>query len=558
VTGPAVDPSSPLGLAERKAGVSLSAVNEHFQPQTPDQLALCLMSWTWRIFAGYLYKITTKGDDAPDDLPEIAVAFNPNAAQRMLLANLHERNTILKARQMGFSTLIEIMALDHALFNRDQEVVVIADTKAAATKLYRKKVCFAYDNLPAEIRETVTTIERSQTQMVFSNGSSIEVTSSARGGTPHFLHISEMGKIAAKYPDKAVEITTGSLQGVPKSGFVFIESTAEGQSGAFYDNARRAQAKADAKATLTQSDYRFHFFAWWMMPEYTLPPDQAALVRISSKEHEYFDAVEGKQDCAIGMGQRAWYINKRDNDFSSTPDHMWREYPSTPEECWQSSNEGKYFAVAIAIARKQGRIGPIPILRHVPCNTFWDLGASDSTAIWVHQRIGLADRFIHYHEASGEGYLAFINWLESLGLIWGTHYLPHDAEQKRQQNQHRPTDYALASPIMILREMRPSWTFGIVPRVQNIQHGIDQTRMAMASAWIDDAGCKEGLAHMEAYSREWNTRLQCWHDHPKHDEHSHGADAFRQWAQGYTAPIGSPLGSSINKTAKRRPSGMTA
>jgi hypothetical protein len=127
------------------------------------------------------------------------------------------------------------------LFNRDQEVVVIAHTKEAATKMYRKKVCFAYDNLPEGIRRLFPIAERTQTQLVFENGSSIEVTSSARGGTPHFLHISEMGKIAAKYPERAIEITTGSLQGVPKNGLVFIESTAEGKAGAFYDLSRRAR-----------------------------------------------------------------------------------------------------------------------------------------------------------------------------------------------------------------------------------------------------------------------------------------------------------------------------
>ena len=555
---PANPELSPLELAERAAGIPLSAVTEHFTPQTEAQLALCLFSWHWRIFSGHLYKITTKGDDAPDDEPEIAVAFRPNYAQRMLVGNLHERNVVLKARQAGFSTLIDIMALDHALFNADQEVVVIAHTKDAATKLYRKKVCFAYDNLPDAIRAAIPTTERSQTQMVFANGSSIEVTSSARGGTPHFLHISEMGKIAAKYPDKALEITTGSLQGVPKSGFIFIESTAEGQSGAFYDISMRAQRRAEARANLTQTDYRFHFFAWWMIPEYRLPPDQVKHVRISAKEHEYFDTVEGKMDCEIDLGQRAWYISKRDNDFATTPDMMWREYPSTPEECWQASNEGKYYSKALAIARREGRIGRFPLLRHVPCNTFWDLGASDSTSIWVHQRVGPEDRFLRYYEESGAGYLAFILWLEGLGCLLGKHYLPHDADQKRQQNQHKPTDFALASPVMILRDMRPSWTFEIVPRVQNVQHGIDQTRLAMAAAYFDDEGCKEGLLHLEGYSREWNTRLQCWHDHPRHDEHSHGADAFRQWAQGY-APEKSPAARNYLKPAKpRRPSGMTA
>ncbi|MDO8983026.1 hypothetical protein [Cypionkella sp.] len=550
---------SPLELAERKAGIKLSAIHEDFDPQSADQFALCLMSWTWRIFSGRIYKITTKGDDSPDDEPDIVVDFRPNNTQREFLANLHERNTILKARQMGFSTLIEIMALDHALFNDDQEVVVIAHTKQAATKLYRKKVCFAYDKLPQAIRDMCPTVERNQTQMVFANGSSIEVTSSARGGTPHFLHISEFGKIAAKYPDKAVEITTGAIQGVPRSGFIFIESTAEGQSGAFYDNAKRAQSKAEAKQPLTQSDYRFHFFAWYRMPEYRTIPEEIRHVRINAKEHEYFDTVEGLMDCEIDLGQRAWYISKRDNDFATTPDLMWREYPSTPEECWQASNEGKYYAKALALARREGRIGRVPLLRHVPCNTFWDLGASDSTAIWVHQRVGVEDRFLRYYEESGAGYLAFTTWLDSLNVLWGSHYLPHDAEQKRQKQQADGDDFALISPVMILREMKPSWDFKVVPRIQNLQHGIDQTRLSMQGCYWDDEGCKEGLMRLENYSREWNTRLQCWHDHPKHDDASHGSDAFRQFSTGYIAPISPTVNRRASKaTSARRATGMTA
>lgn len=556
---PEVTSLTTLDLAERKAGIKLADIHEDFDPQSPDQFALCLMSWHWRIFSGRLYKITTKGDDAPDDEPDIVVDFRPNVSQRALLANLHERNTILKARQAGFSTLIDIMALDHALFNPDQEVVVIAHTKQAATKLYRKKVCFAYDKLPQAIRDMCPTVERNQTQMVFANGSSIEVSSSARGGTPHFLHISEFGKIAAKYPDKAVEITTGAIQGVPRSGFIFIESTAEGQSGAFYDNATRAQRRADAKQPLTQSDYRFHFFAWWMIPEYRLAQHQVRNVRVSSKEHEYFDTIEGMMDCEIDLGQRAWYIAKRDNDFATTPDLMWREYPSTPEECWQASNEGKYYAKALAIARREGRIGRLPLLRHVPCNTFWDLGASDSTAIWVHQRVGLEDRFIRYYEESGAGYLAFTTWLDSLNVLWGSHYLPHDADQKRQKQQQDANDFALISPVMILREMKPSWDFKIVPRIQNLQHGIDQTRLSMQGCYWDAEGCKEGLMRLENYSREWNTRLQCWHDHPKHDDASHGSDAFRQFSTGYVAPISPTANRRASKAPQvRRATGMTA
>ncbi len=548
-------------------------IDETFEPRNEAEMLVALASWRWRMFSGRLYKITTKGDlvdsegnDMPEDYdaPEIAVPFIPNAAQRMLFENLHNRNVIPKARQLGMSTAIEIFGLDQALFNPDQECVVIAHTREAATKLYRKKVCFAYDHLPDFVKEAVPTLQRTQTMLVFANGSSIEVTSSARGGTPHFLHISEMGKIAAKYPEKAVEITTGSLQGVPLDGIVFIESSAEGQAGEFYDICKRAERRAATESDaqpLLRAEYRFHFFAWWVEPNYRLSLDEARRTRISAKEHEYFDTIEGKMGIEIDLRQRAWYIAKRDNEFATKPDMMWREYPSTPDECWQASTEGKYLAVPLAIARREGRIGKYPVLRHVPVNSFWDLGASDDTAIWLHQRVGPMDRFFAFYEQSGAGYLHFIHWMESLGLLWGTHYLPHDAEQKRQQRQleadpTRDHDMAVASPIMILREIRPTWTWRTVPRVSTIQQGIDLLRIDFATYCFDEDGCKEGLLHLENYSREWNARLQVWSDNPRHDEHSHAADALRQKAQGYAPDH--KIGAGKTQKPRPRATGFTA
>ena len=521
-----------------------AVIDEHFIPKTEAQLKAALTSWRWRILSGLIYKITTKGDDADDDEPDIAVPFVPNRAQRRFIEKMWTRNIILKARQMGFSTLIEIMALDHALFNKDQEVVVIAHTKDAATKLYRKKVCFAYDNLPEAIRDMCPTIERSQTQMVFANGSSIEVTSSARGGTPHFLHISEMGKIAAKFPDKAVEITTGSLQGVPKNGMVFIESTAEGKAGQFYDLSMRAQRLLMQAVALSMTDYRFHFFPWFSDPGYVLDPSN---VRITSRDHDYFDKIEGESGQAIQIEQRAWYVSKRDNDFMTTPDLMWREYPSTAEECWQSSTEGKILAQVMAICRRDHRIRQVPVLRHLPVNSFWDIGATDDTVCWLHQSVGMMDHWVNYREGSGEGFLAFILWMESLGYVWGTHFLPHDASSK-VNGIETPT-----SMVTQLRATRPSWTWRVVPRTPTIQHGIDQLRNDFSTYVFDETNCKQGLAHLDNYSREWNTRLQVWGDQPRHDEHSHAADAIRQKAQGFMRGNEQP-----KKPARARPTGMTA
>lgn len=97
-----------------------------------------------------------------------------------------------------------------------------------------------------------------------------------------------------------------------------------------------------------------------------------------------------------------------------------------------------------------------------------------------------------------------------------------------------------------------------MPRVQNIQHGIDLTRAAFSGYRFDEEACKEGILHLENYSREWNTRLQCWHDHPRHDEHSHCADAIRQEAQAFEQPENTRDTPKTGERKRQRASAMTA
>lgn len=505
-------------------------------PQTLDQWSACMRSWKWRIQSGQLYWITTKADDDPDGAGA-RTRFRPNTAQRMFLQRLWTRNLILKARQLGFSTLIEILGTDHALNIADQNVSIIAHTENDAIKLFRK-VSFAYDNLPAQIRDAMPTRYRTNSSFIFAhNNSTIEASVSARGGTVHFLHISEFGKVAAKFPEKAREITTGSIQAVPqgRAGIICIESTAEGHAGQFYTMSERAKRNAEEKKKLTHQEYRFHFFPWWQEPAYTLSREDAANISMKASEHAYFDQIEGSQGIKLTLGQRAWYVAKRDTEFDAEPDMMWREYPSTPEEAWQASNEGKILAAVMAKARKERRIRPnLPVVSHVPINTFWDIGATDDTVCWVHQEIEGWHRMIRYREASGEGYLPFLLWIESLGFPLGEHFLPHDAKSSKQLVG------GVTTPLAMLEEARPLWNWRVVPRVHNLQTGIDLLRLRFSLLEIDSHWCKAGIEHLDAYSRPWNNRLQAWMDGALEDGHEHAPDALRQWAQGYERAAPNP------------------
>ncbi|HJV52775.1 MAG TPA: terminase [Noviherbaspirillum sp.] len=489
-------------------------------PATAEELAAKLSDPMWRLCSGALYKIIIKGDEGQDDL---VIPFKPNRAQRRFIARLWHRNIILKARQLGFTTLIAIAWLDHALFNANVRCGIIAQDRETAEAIFRDKVKFAYDNLPQALRAAMPLANCTKSEMLFGhNNSSIRVATSVRGGTIHRLHVSEFGKICAKFPDKASEVVTGSIPAVPKSGILVIESTAEGREGDFYDMTQRAIALDQSKKQLTERDYRFHFFPWWQAPEYRMEPENVAL---TDKDAEYFAAIEAEMGCTIDPEQRAWYVATRNADFSGSQEKMWQEYPSTPQEAFKVSTEGCYYTNQITAARKETRICTLPHAQGTPVNTFWDIGNSDGTAIWLHQRIGAENRFIRFFEGWGEPYAYFVAKLQATGFVFGRHYLPHDADHARQGT------HANKSPKQMLEELWLGQSFEIVPRVDDVNHGIQQTRDVFGSCWFDETGCAEGLVHLEMYRKEWNDRLGTWKNTPRHDVHSEGADAFRQFGQ---------------------------
>lgn len=495
-------------------------ITEETIPQTEAELVACLKDPDWRIRNLYVIK----------DKQKQIVPFRPNEAQEKLLRELHYRQVIPKARQRGFSTLIQLIGLDTALFTPGSDVGIIAQDLDTARDIFDSKLKLAYDNLPTVIQHMFPVESRTTTSMTFANGSKIRVGTSMRGGTPNFVHVSEMGKIAAKYPDKAREILTGTLPAVPLDGMVFIESTAEGRDGAFYEMVEEARITQESGRKLTPLDFKLHFASWWDADEYELDP---AGVIITEKDHEYFHQIEAKIGRELNMRKRAWYVTTRRQLFAGDQQMMFQEYPSTLDEAFSISMEGTFYANQLAAARKEGRIqARIPIMPGVPCFTFWDIGNSDGTAIWVMQRIGNEWRCVRFYEAWGEPYSHAVQWLQSLGLVWDTMYLPHDADHVRQGATINK------SPRQMLEDLMPGVRFETVPRIEDINWGIQQTRDVFPLLWFDEEHCKEGLIHIENYRRKWNERQACWSNVPdKTGGHSEAADALRQFAQAYAGGL---------------------
>tara|TARA_R110002012_G_scaffold315261_2_gene528918 strand:- start:5839 stop:7392 length:1554 start_codon:yes stop_codon:yes gene_type:complete len=484
----------------------------HFAGLTEEELKAKLKDPHWRI--RNLYYILDKDKNT--------VLFVPNEVQEKLLENLWYRNIVPKARQRGFSTLIQLMILDACLWNRNQAGAIIAQDRDTATKIMRDKIEFAYEKLPPWVKQMIPITTDNVQEKVFANGSSVSVSTSARGTTLNWLHVSEFGIICYRSPTKAEEIITGALPAA-EQGIIFIESTAKGRDGSYFKMVMEAKNNAEMNKRLDKKQYRLHFASWWDAEEYEIDP---AGVMIDARDTDYFNRMEREIGRPLSDRKRAWYVSTRRNTFADDDQKMWSEYPTTLEEAFKVSTEGVYLSKQLERARLDGRICKVPYRPGVPVNTFWDLGVNDEIAIWFHQVDGQADNFIDYFECSGEAYAYVARELfDKRPYVYGHHFLPHDGAHRRPGAEVLKTSKDMLEEIGF-RNVH------IVDRTQDLVNvGIQSLRDDFSTYYFDEVKCDQGLKHLEGYRKAWNERMGVWSEHPQKNGHQHAADAIRQKAQ---------------------------
>lgn len=457
----------------------------------------------WRL--NHLYTIKDKRG--------IAVPFVLNEAQEKLLDQLHTLNLILKARQLGFTTLIQILMLDACLFNSNTSAGIVAHNREDAEAFFDDKIKFAYDNLDPEIRKAIPATQDSAKSLTFSNGSRIRVGTSLRSGTFQYLHVSEFGKTCAQFPSKAKEIVTGAFNAVEAGQFIAVESTAEGQGGYFHDMVMAAKAHAEMQRPLTPLDFKLHFFPWFDDPRYALSDEDTAHVILTDQHERYFDELYDRHGIELSRNQEAWYVKKQETQ----KDEMKREYPATIEEAFEASIEGAYLSEQMAKVRRENRICRVPI-ENVPVDTFWDLGVNDDMVIWFRQKIGPEHRFIDYYSNSGEGLEHYARVLKERAdehqWVYGTHWMPHDANHRRLGWKAKSVrELALENGI------RP---VNVVPRIETLKSGVEASRRYLAKCWFDESRCSEGIKCLDNYRKDWDEDRGVFKDQPRHDWASHG------------------------------------
>lgn len=445
------------------------------------------------------------------------IKFVPNWAQQDFYNNLHYFNVILKARQLGFSTFTAIYMLDAALFNSNHRCGII-DAGIDEAKKKLKMVKLAYSNLPDWLQDAKPMTVNSAESVEFGNGSGITVGTSHRGDTLQKLHVSEYGKIAARHPEKAREIKTGALNTVHAGQQIFVESTAEGQQGEFYEIVQLARKLQQESRELSPLDPKFHFYPWYKCPGYELGEKEIASTSITAQVAEYFQ----KLGVDLTPGQKAWYVKK----LAVMGDDMKREFPATPDEAFEASMEGAYYTDEMRLVRERGQITNVPHEPSKKVYTFWDIGLNDDMCIWFFQHIGNEYRFIDYHESNGNGWNFYAQLLQAKGYVYAEHIWPHDGN-KRIQGKEVQTSKQMAMELGI-RPIR------VVGRTSDVGGDIKNfCKPVLPRCWFDQKNCAEGVKHLDNYRKEWDDRLGAWKDKPLHDKSSHCADAFRTFAVGY-------------------------
>lgn len=265
-----------------------------------------------------------------------------DAVMQDLVAGRPVRYIILKDRQIGISTVIEALCMWWTTTHRNTSAMIMAHEAKAAKNLYemsRRYYDFSHpffqpdrkyntrEALVFDVSDEIKDKYAQQGQRHPGLGSSIMTLvakeGSGRSFTGSFLHASEVA-----FWEGSADAIAAVFQTIPmlSDTFIFLESTANGVGGYFYDEWQLAKKNESAFKPL--------FFAWHEHEEYFIP---GKISQYTSEEEEIVDLFkELGYDPATFDGRLLWRREKQ-KEFRTDPQKFYQEYPSTDMEAFLAS-----------------------------------------------------------------------------------------------------------------------------------------------------------------------------------------------------------------------------
>jgi len=195
------------------------------------------------------------------------------------------------------------------------------------------------------------------------------------------------------------------------------------------------------------------------------------------------------------------------------------EYAQEFECSFESSLKGAYYADEISRMRSEKRFRNVPHETVLGVTTAWDLGVKDATAIGFFQHVGNEIRLIDYYESEGKGLDHYIKVIKERPYIYDRHIAPHDIAVREFSTGKSRLEMAEELGI----------NFEVAEKL-SIQDGINAVRAIFSRLYIDEEKCGEFLDKLSQYTKEWDDKMGCFKDKPKHDFTSHSADMLRTYA----------------------------
>lgn len=259
--------------------------------------------------------------------------------ERQINENGEVRIIVLKARQIGISTIIEAIIFALSILFKGYQGLIISHEKDSAehilTMTKRYWTTYSFKDFHDEQYNGRTQLAWSdlQSNIVVATAKNV---GAGRSKTLHALHASEVA-----FWDAPETLATGLRQSIPSVGLtmIFLESTANGIGNYFH--------KSWEEATGDKSEFVPKFYPWHQHPEYTadmIPRAMKAKFSVLGPAATKDEAKAEKALRAMGIGDerllwRRWAIQ---NLCQGDVTKFNQEYPTTPNEAFLTTGRNVF------------------------------------------------------------------------------------------------------------------------------------------------------------------------------------------------------------------------
>lgn len=319
--------------------------------QSVDLLKRIRADFPW-FCANYIRVQNQDGDEVPFELKKAQLEFYElilRLEKRGIEYQQRVRIIILKARQLGFTTLIQAYFLWRALFFKGRSAIIVADLEEVAGEIFERKIKFMYDNLPVELQGVLDgkrkgkklAFKKPQNSILWVEHSDNE--NAGRGFTFQGAHLSEFA-FYRKNPKKLLTALMRAVHDRP-GNIAIIESTANGMGNEFHaiwQSAELGEGHPD------WNGWHAHFVPWFADADYQRPRRKTD--RPLSKREKAIQRRYG-----LTLAQMMW---RRDQVAEMGESEFDVEYPAEPRLAFAASGR-PYFESELIEKHREAVVAPV-------------------------------------------------------------------------------------------------------------------------------------------------------------------------------------------------------